>query len=120
VTMMEPGCSNIVSVSFNDVAETQSDKELSNAIASKRKAVDSNEKLRNATQGPDKRQDELALDESVAESGDESSDELSGAGAEVIAEADFADRPEENVSDTEDEAELDTELDTDDTMEASQ
>ncbi len=97
VTMMEPGCSNIVSVSFNDVAETQSDKELSNAIASKRQAVDSNEKLRNATQGPDKRQDELALAESVAESVAESSDELSGA-----------------------EAELDTELDTDETMEASQ
>jgi len=40
VTMMEPGVSNIVSVSFHDVAETQSDQELAGAIASRRKAVD--------------------------------------------------------------------------------
>ena len=33
VTMMEPGCSSIVSVSFHDVAETQSDQELAGAIA---------------------------------------------------------------------------------------
>jgi hypothetical protein len=40
VTMMEPGCSSIVSVSFHDVAETQSDQELSRAIAERRQNVD--------------------------------------------------------------------------------
>ena len=46
VTMMEPGCSNIVSVSFHDVEATQSDKELGNAIANKRLTVDSSEEAR--------------------------------------------------------------------------
>jgi len=46
VTMMEPGCSSIVSVSFHDVAATQSDKELGNAIANKRSAIDSSEEAR--------------------------------------------------------------------------
>ncbi len=40
VTMMEPGCSSIVSVSFHDVAETQSDSELAGAIAEKRARID--------------------------------------------------------------------------------
>ncbi len=40
VTMMEPGCSSIVSVSFHDVAATQSDQELGRAIADRRKNVD--------------------------------------------------------------------------------
>jgi chromosome segregation protein len=40
VTMMEPGVSNIVSVSFHDVAETQSDQELAGAIADKRRKLD--------------------------------------------------------------------------------
>ncbi len=40
VTMMEPGCSSIVSVSFHDVEMTQSDQELGGAIARKRKEVD--------------------------------------------------------------------------------
>ncbi|MEN8007111.1 MAG: hypothetical protein ABFS42_08850, partial [Candidatus Krumholzibacteriota bacterium] len=40
VTMMEPGCSSIVSVSFHDVAATQSDQELGRAIADRRKSVD--------------------------------------------------------------------------------
>ncbi len=40
VTMMEPGCSSIVSVSFHDVQMTQSDQELGGAIARKRKEVD--------------------------------------------------------------------------------
>jgi len=43
VTMMEPGCSSIVSVSFHDVAETQSDKELSQAIADRRQTLDKTE-----------------------------------------------------------------------------
>ena len=45
VTMMEPGCSNIVSVTFRDVAESQSDRELSNAIANRRREVDQQEIL---------------------------------------------------------------------------
>lgn len=40
VTMMEPGASSIVSVSFHDVALTQSDQELGGAIARKRLEVD--------------------------------------------------------------------------------
>jgi len=43
VTMMEPGCSSIVSVSFHDVAASQSDQDLSNAIANRRRAVDERE-----------------------------------------------------------------------------
>ena len=46
VTMMEPGCSSIVSVSFHDVADTQSDQELRRAIADRRKSVDVREKNR--------------------------------------------------------------------------
>jgi chromosome segregation protein len=43
VTMMEPGCSNIVSVSFRDVAESQSDEQLAGAIAARRAAIDKDE-----------------------------------------------------------------------------
>jgi chromosome segregation protein len=46
VTMMEPGCSSIVSVSFHDVAQTQSDQDLGDAIAEKRRAVDETESQR--------------------------------------------------------------------------
>ncbi len=46
VTMMEPGCSSIVSVNFHDVAETQSDQELSRAIADRRKNLDRKEETR--------------------------------------------------------------------------
>ena len=46
--------------------------------------------------------------------------DVDAAARTVIAEADFEDRPEENVSDTEPDTESDAELDTDDTMEASQ
>ncbi len=42
VTMMEPGVSSIVSVSFHDVAETQSDQDLGDAIASRRRRLDEN------------------------------------------------------------------------------
>jgi chromosome segregation protein len=59
VTMMEPGCSNIVSVSFHDVAETQSDQELSNAIANKRRNLDESEGRRLNDAGRDDGQDEL-------------------------------------------------------------
>ena len=46
VTMMEPGCSSIVSVNFHDVAETQSDQELSRAIADRRRNLDRKEETR--------------------------------------------------------------------------
>ena len=46
VTMMEPGCSSIVSVSFRDVAESQSDDQLAGAIAARRAAVDQTENSR--------------------------------------------------------------------------
>jgi len=46
VTMMEPGCSSIVSVNFHDVAETQSDQELGRAIADRRKNLDRKEETR--------------------------------------------------------------------------
>jgi chromosome segregation protein len=68
VTMMEPGCSNIVSVSFQDVADSQSDHELGNAIASRRSQVDSQEdrKALEAGQGSMNFDDE-AGEEEVAE-----------------------------------------------------
>ncbi len=40
VTMMEPGVSNIVSVSFHDVAEARNDQDLGDAIAMRRRNVD--------------------------------------------------------------------------------
>jgi chromosome segregation protein len=40
VTMMEEGVSNLVSVSFKDVAESQDDAALANAIAKRRREVD--------------------------------------------------------------------------------
>ena len=43
ITMMEQGVSSIVSVSFHDVAKTQSDQELSRAIAERRKTLDKTE-----------------------------------------------------------------------------
>ncbi len=69
VTMMEPGCSSIVSVSFNDVAATQSDQELGRAIAGRRRAVDDAEGPGVITVGPDHRQDELPLVAAEAEAG---------------------------------------------------
>jgi chromosome segregation protein len=45
VTMMEEGVSSIVSVSFQDVAQTQSDAELGRAIASRRQALVSEPEL---------------------------------------------------------------------------
>ncbi len=103
VTMMEPGCSNIVSVSFHDVAETQSDQDLNRAIASKRKAVDEKEGQRLIDAGPDKRQDELAL-----------------AGAEIVEVGeDLSEATSETVDTEQADAEgLDEEQD--DTMEATQ
>jgi len=46
VTMLERGVSTIVSVSFHDVAETQSDAELSQAIANRRHEVDRHENVK--------------------------------------------------------------------------
>jgi len=75
VTMMEPGCSSIVSVSFDDVAQTQSDQELGVAIASRRKAVDEDENLRTLALGVDDQQDELALVEDEADADSEDLDD---------------------------------------------
>ncbi|MFH1844014.1 MAG: chromosome segregation protein SMC [bacterium] len=46
VTMLQRGVSSIVSVSFHDVAETQSDAELSQAIAHRRREVDRHESVK--------------------------------------------------------------------------
>ena len=97
VTMMEPGCSNIVSVSFHDVADSQSDRELGNAIASRRSMVDSVE------------------DEKARRSGQEAmkfaEDEKAAAGEPEVAEDESTDREDEVVPDNQDD---------DDIMEATQ
>ncbi len=59
VTMMEPGCSNIVSVSFHDVASTQNDHELGNVIANKRLNIDSSEEARLAEERKNNPQESL-------------------------------------------------------------
>ncbi|MBE0564348.1 MAG: hypothetical protein IH621_00170 [Krumholzibacteria bacterium] len=46
VTMMEPGCSSIVSVSFSDVAESRSDEQLAANIAARRQNIDQAEAAR--------------------------------------------------------------------------
>ncbi len=97
VTMMEPGCSSIVSVSFNDVASTQSDHELGNAIANRRQDVDDKIGAGAVVVGPDDHQDELPMIEGAA---------VVAAEGEPVVVADG-------------EAPVDSEVD-DDTMEASQ
>ncbi len=69
VTMMEPGCSNIVSVTFNDVAESQSDQELGNAIASRRAEVDTSENRR--LERERQAQTEMHMPEAAAETTEE-------------------------------------------------
>ncbi len=46
VTMMEQGCSSIVSVTFDDVADTQSDTDLGQAIATRRHELDRRETVK--------------------------------------------------------------------------
>ena len=58
VTMMEKGCSSIVSVSFHDVAETQSDNDLAGAIAARRENINAREEELEKSRIP-----ELALDD---------------------------------------------------------
>ena len=89
VTMMEPGCSNIVSVSFHDVAATQSDQELGHAIAGKRANIDQTEgqrlaeERRNSPQGSmdfegvDHSEDEEKEEGIIAEGDDEDTMEAS-------------------------------------------
>ncbi len=67
VTMMEPGCSSIVSVSFQDVASTQSDQELSNAIANKRNSIDSSEEVRLAEERRNNPQESIDFNDAVVE-----------------------------------------------------
>lgn len=94
VTMMEPGCSSIVSVSFNDVAETQSDQELRNVIASKRKSVDKTEDKKSALllAEAELKEAELAAAETLE------SEAPVAAEAEVEAEAELATKGDDNES----------------------
>ena len=46
VTMMEQGVSAIVSVTFGDIADSQSDRELGDAIARRRNRIDRTESVR--------------------------------------------------------------------------
>ncbi len=62
VTMMEPGCSNIVSVSFHDVAATRNDHELGNVIAKKRLVIDSSEDARLAEERMNNPQERLVFE----------------------------------------------------------
>ncbi len=67
VTMMERGCSSIVSVSFNDVAESRDDRELAGAIASARDAVDQREQSHQAELGDDPVAEEVEVVEETEE-----------------------------------------------------
>lgn len=87
VTMMEPGCSNIVSVSFQDVEKTQSDQELGNAIANKRQNIDESEEARLAEERRLNPQESMDFD-GVKEPGAEIEEE------EIIAEGDDTDSME--------------------------
>ncbi len=75
VTMMEPGCSNIVSVSFHDVAATQSDRELGNAIANKRQSIDSSEEVRIAEERKRNPQESIDFNDAVEPVATENEDE---------------------------------------------
>ncbi len=61
VTMMEQGVSSVVSVSFKDVAQTQSDAELAGAIASRRQDIDRTEDAK--APAADESDDEMATAE---------------------------------------------------------
>nr|MEE4269739.1 chromosome segregation protein SMC [Candidatus Krumholzibacteria bacterium] len=108
VTMMEPGCSNIVSVSFNDVADSQSDRDLGNAIANRRQMVDTVEDEKRS-------QESLAFaDVPVAENEVVAEAEVQEAEVEEV-EVEEAEVGEAEVDETEGEI-----IDDEDTMEASQ
>jgi len=117
VTMMEPGCSNIVSVSFHDVAETQSDQELAGAIANKRRAIDAVEASR-------PREDELPVAEyatdAAAAGGETAADE--SAVQDVAMDEDAMEDVAVEDDAVEDAAASDAELDGDEerTLEASE
>ena len=75
VTMMEPGVSNIVSVSFHDVAETQSDQDLGDVIARRRRHLDSVAPPPPEIVEDEPGAEELAGDESAAAAGGAEPDE---------------------------------------------
>jgi len=82
VTMMEPGASSIVSVSFHDVALTQGDQELGGAIARKRLEVD---QMTHAERGQARLETIAAIEgaaggEATGWPATEATDEESGAG----------------------------------------
>ena len=72
VTMMEEGVSSIVSVSFDDVADSQSDEELSRAIATRRRELDRRESVRAIL--ADSEEEERAVRFTMAGSGEASGD----------------------------------------------
>jgi len=66
VTMMERGCSSIVSVSFQDVATSTTDQDLAGAIASARDSVDAREAARKRdVEGEEFAFDAVAPDEAI-------------------------------------------------------
>ncbi len=95
VTMMEAGCSSIVSVSFHDVALTQNDQELGGAIARKRKEVDE------ATQS---QRSQALLETIAAADAAEQAAEAALAAADAVAESVDLDADAAAVSDADVEA----------------
>jgi chromosome segregation protein len=92
VTMMEPGCSNIVSVSFHDVAATQSDKELGRVISDKRNSIDSSEEVRIAEERKHNPQESMDFNLAIeAPEEDESAE-----GEEETLRRDSADQTDRN------------------------
>ncbi|MFT5232840.1 MAG: chromosome segregation protein [Candidatus Krumholzibacteriia bacterium] len=90
VTMMEPGCSSIVSVSFHDVAETQNDTDLRHAIANKRKKVDKVEEKKAAAV---MLEEEIVVEVEIAEDAVDADE----AEVAVAGEADIANDDEANM-----------------------
>jgi len=83
VTMMEQGVSAIVSVTFGDIADSQSDRELGDAIARRRNRIDRTESVR-----------EILADDAQVDSGmrfsigpAETSDDANRADAPDVADA---------------------------------
>jgi len=94
VTMMEPGVSNIVSVSFHDVAETRSDQDLGDAIARRRRNLDVQ-----VGPVPEVSEAEISREEETVEE-TEATDDPSTLGEEVEDGFDEDDEDDENDDET--------------------
>ncbi len=112
VTMMEPGASSIVSVSFRDVAETQSDEQLAGAIAARRQAID-----QTAVQRERDGQGSMVFGEDEAPAGD---DEPAATVIEAEAEAEVAGIDDADDADTAADADTEAAGRASGTMEASE